>query len=114
MMSIVQDHDKSRSAQPWMLVKGAPDVLSPSASYILDSTGAAVPFTLAQQDKLSRLQNQWSSEGQRVIAVCKRSMDAVKLSSEETELEAILYHELQGLTLVGLISIRDPPRAEVK
>ena len=33
MMSIVQDHDKSRSAQPWMLVKGAPDVLSPSVSY---------------------------------------------------------------------------------
>ena len=99
-----------------MLVKGPPDVLSPSVSYILDSTGTAIPFTLgpAQQDKLSRLQNQWSSEGQRVIAVCKRSMDTVKLSSKETELEEILYHELQDMMLVGLISIQDPPRVEVK
>ena len=114
MMSIIKEHDKSGSAQPWMLVKGAPDVLSPSVSYILDSTGAAVPFNPAQKDRLSRLQNQWSSEGQRVIAVCKRSLDAVKLSSDETELEEILYHELQDLTLVGLISIRDPPRSDVK
>jgi sodium/potassium-transporting ATPase subunit alpha len=114
MMSVIQEHDKSGSAQPWMLVKGAPDVLSPSVSYILDSTGAAVPFSSAQQDRLSRLQNQWSSEGQRVIAVCKRSLDTVKLSSDETELEEILYSELQDLTLVGLIGIRDPPRADVK
>ena len=87
---------------------------SPFLSRILDSTGTAILFTPAQKDKLSRLQNQWSSEGQRVIAVCKRSMDAVKLSSKEPELEEILYHELQDLTLVGLISIWDPPRAEAK
>jgi len=114
MMSIIQEHDKSGSTQPWMLIKGAPDVLSPAVSYILDSTGAAVAFTPARQERLSRLQHQWSSEGQRVIAVCKRSLDAVKLSSDETELEEILYNELQDLTLVGLISIRDPPRADVK
>ena len=87
---------------------------SPLPSRILDSTGTAVLFTPAQQGKLSRLQNQWSSEGQHVIAVCKCSMDAMKLSSEETELEEILYHELQDLTLVGFISIPDPPRAEAK
>ena len=114
MMSIIQEHDKSGSTQPWMLIKGAPDVLSPAVSYILDSTGAAVPFGHAQRDRLSRLQNQWSSEGQRVIAVCKRSLDAMKLSSDETELEETLYNELQDLTLVGLIGIRDPPRADVK
>ena len=26
----------------------------------------------------------------------------------------MLYNELEGLTLVGLLSIRDPPRADVK
>ena len=60
------------------------------------------------------LQHKWSSEGQRVIAVCKRSLDAVKLPKDETELEEVLYSELQELTLIGLISIRDPPRADVK
>jgi sodium/potassium-transporting ATPase subunit alpha len=85
MMSVIQEHDKSGSAQPRMLVKGAPDVLSPSVSFIFDSTGEAVSFSPAQQDRLSRLQNQRSSEGQRVIAVCKRSLEAVKLSSDESE-----------------------------
>ena len=46
--------------------------------------------------------------------MCKRSLDAVKLPKDETELEEVLYSELQELTLIGLISIRDPPRADVK
>lgn len=114
MMNIVQENTQSGSPEPWMLIKGAPDVLFPSVSFILDSTGAAVPFNAAHQSRLSHLQHQWSSEGQRVIAVCKRSLDAFKLSSDETELEEMLYDELRDLTLVGLISIRDPPRADVK
>ena len=97
-----------------MLIKGAPDVLFPSSTSILDSSGKAVPFNAAQQSRLSQLQHKWSSEGQRVIAVCKRSLDAVKLPKDETELEEVLYSELQELTLIGLISIRDPPRADVK
>jgi sodium/potassium-transporting ATPase subunit alpha len=114
MMTVIQERTKSGSTEPWMLIKGAPDVLFPSVSSILDSTGAVVPFDATQQTRLSRIQHQWSSDGQRVIAVCQRSLDPVKLSGNETELEEILYDELQDLTLVGLISIRDPPRADVK
>ena len=114
MMSLVKEDLKSGSPEPWMLVKGAPDVLFPSVSFIVDTHGAAVPFNASHQSRLSHLQHQWSSEGQRVIAVCKRSLDALKLSSDETELEETLYDEMRDLTLVGLISIRDPPRADVK
>jgi sodium/potassium-transporting ATPase subunit alpha len=114
MMTVTQEHTKSGPSKPWMLIKGAPDVLFPSVSSILDSTGATVPFGPNQQARLSQLQHQWSSEGQRVIAVCKRSLDSIKLSKDETELEEILYDSLNDLTLIGLISIRDPPRADVK
>ena len=114
MMSIIEEQTKLGPSEPVMLIKGAPDVLFPSVSYIVDSTGAVVPFDRIQQEKLSRLQHQWSSEGQRVIAVCKRSLSTVKLSTDETELEKILYNEIEDLTLIGLISIRDPPRADVK
>jgi sodium/potassium-transporting ATPase subunit alpha len=114
MMSIIQEQTKLGPSEPWMLIKGAPDVLFPSVSHIIDSTGATVPFDRIQQEKLSRIQHQWSSEGQRVIVVCKRSMSTVKLPQDQTELEQILYNEIEDLTLIGLISIRDPPRADVK
>ena len=97
-----------------MVIKGAPDVLFPSSTSILDSSGKAIPFSTAHQTRLSQLQHKWSSEGQRVIAVCKRSLDALKLPKDENELEEKLYTEIDELTLVGLISIRDPPRADVK
>ena len=118
MMSVIQDHtakpEEQATAQTWMIIKGAPDVLFPSATSILDSNGKVVPFSPAHQSRLSQLQHKWSSEGQRVIAVCKRSLDAHKLPKGDTELEEMLYNELEDLTLVGLLSIRDPPRADVK
>jgi sodium/potassium-transporting ATPase subunit alpha len=97
-----------------MLIKGAPDVLFPSSTSILDSNGKPIPFDPSHQTRLSQLQHKWSSEGQRVIAVCKRSLDTLKLPKDESELEEMLYNELEELTLIGLISIRDPPRADVK
>jgi sodium/potassium-transporting ATPase subunit alpha len=113
-MSIVHDSTSKTGESPgqvWMLIKGAPNVLFPSSTSILDSNGKAVPFSPTHQSRLSQLQHKWSSEGQRVLAVFKleRSLDALKLPKDETELEKILYKELEELTLVGLISIRDPP-----
>ena len=115
MMSIVQDYTNgSEVTETWMLIKGAPDVLIPFATSIIDSNGKSVLFTSDHQSRLIQLQHKWSSEGQRVIAVCKRSLDPLKLPKDETELEEMLYNELDDLTIVGLISIRDPLRADVK
>ena len=110
------DHTNSdsESTRSWMLVKGAPDVLFPSATTIVGSDGRSSPFNPVQQRRLSQLQHKWSSEGQRVIALCKRPLDAFKLPKDESELEEMLYNEFEDLTLVGLISIRDPPRADVR
>jgi sodium/potassium-transporting ATPase subunit alpha len=116
MMSIVQSHTRSQSepSATWMLIKGAPDVLIPYSTSILDSNGRSVPFNSAHQNRLYQLQHRWSSEGQRVIAVCKRSLEGHKLPMIDNELEEMLYNELEDLTFVGLISIRDPPRAVVQ
>ncbi|KAH9930428.1 calcium ATPase transmembrane domain M-containing protein [Epithele typhae] len=58
----------------WMLVKGGPDVLFPKCSM--------------HRATLQHLQERWSSEGQRVLALCRPH-------------------------LVGLVGIRDPPRTDV-
>jgi sodium/potassium-transporting ATPase subunit alpha len=97
-----------------MLIKGAPDFLFESVSHILNSDGTSVPFDYSHKARISALQSQWSSEGQRVLAICKCSLDGVRLSSDENEMEDIMYTEIQELTLVGLISIRDPLRVDVK
>jgi sodium/potassium-transporting ATPase subunit alpha len=113
MMSIIQESTPSGFTSTWMLIKGAPDTLFPAVSLTLDSNSEAVPFN-AYQPRLSRLQNQWSSEGQRVIAVCKRPLNGVKLPEDESELGEYLYNEVRDLTLIGLIGLRDPPRANTK
>ena len=97
-----------------MLIKGAPDILFPYATSIIDSNGKSVLFNSTHQNRLTQLQHKWSSEGQRVIAVCKRALDPLKLPRDETELEELLYNELDDLTLVGLISLRDPLRTDVR
>ena len=115
MMSVVQDYtNRSESTGTWMLIKGAPDILFPYSTSIIDSNGKSVLFNSHHQNRLTQLQHKWSSEGQRVIAVCKRSLDPLKLPKDETELEEMLYDELDDLTLVGLISLRDPLRSDVK
>ena len=115
MMSIVQDYTtKPEYTGTWMFIKGAPDVLFPSTTSILDSNGRSVLFNSTHQSRLSQLQHKWSSEGQRVIAVCKRSLDAFKLPRDENALEEMLYNEIEDLTLVGLISLRDPLRSDAK
>ena len=115
MMTVVKDYtSRSESSGTWMLIKGAPDILFPYSTSIIDSNGKSVLFNSAHQNRLTQLQHKWSSEGQRVIAVCKRSLDPLKLPRDETELEELLYNELDDLTLVGLIALRDPLRTDVK
>ena len=113
MMNVIEERTPSGFSGAWMLIKGAPDVLFPSVSLILDSKGSAVPFN-AYLPRLSRLQHQWSLEGQRVIAICKRPLNHVKLPEDENELAEVLHDEVRDLTLIGLISMRDPPRANMK
>jgi sodium/potassium-transporting ATPase subunit alpha len=107
----VDDHD------PWMLVKGAPDVLFPHCTSVLNADGTAVILDTAVQIRLNALQAEWSSQGQRVLALCKRILPAVKIdptTMSSNDMEELMYAELRDLTLVGLIGIRDPPRYDVK
>jgi len=97
-----------------VLIKGAPDIFFPACTYVLNSDGASVPFDNAARSRILSVYSQWSSEGQRVLAVCKKLIDGAKISEDENEMEGLLYEEISDLTLVGLISIRDPPRADVK
>ncbi|KAF9231508.1 hypothetical protein BU15DRAFT_82299 [Melanogaster broomeanus] len=101
------------SDEAWMLVKGAPDVLFQLCSSVLRSDGMLIPFGKGEQQRLSELQDEWSSEGQRVLALCRKSLNGIKLGLPPNDMEELMYAEMQDLTLVGLVGIRDPPREDV-
>ena len=90
-------------------VKGAPDVLLARSSGIRDADGSTVAadgdaraVVLAENDRLA-------SEGLRVLAVGSRD-----IAQADFDPGATLLDQVQGLTLLGLVGIVDPPRTEAR
>ncbi|EGO02908.1 hypothetical protein SERLA73DRAFT_84809 [Serpula lacrymans var. lacrymans S7.3] len=116
MMTVVNQgaaNASEKGSEPWMLVKGAPDVLFPSCESIMNMDGSVVPFAGEARDSLSALQNEWSSRGQRVLALCRKQVHGFKPNLSPNDMEEAMYAEMHGLTLVGVIGIRDLPRPDV-
>ena len=90
-------------------VKGAPDVLLARSSSIRGADGAELPAeggrdqVLAENDRLA-------GEGLRVLAVALARHRPVRRSTPT----ATLLDEVQGLTLLALVAIVDPPRKEAR
>jgi sodium/potassium-transporting ATPase subunit alpha len=76
-------------------------------SHVLDDT------TLA---KIEEIKNTWSSQGRRVILLARKTIHKKKIqalaSSSQFE-DEVLHHAREGLTLVGIVGIVDPPRDEI-
>ncbi|KAJ7703783.1 P-type ATPase [Mycena olivaceomarginata] len=107
MLTIVRPRG-APGAPPDMLVKGTPDILFTKCVATMNSDGAEVPLEAS-------FQSDWASDGQRVLALCKRSLAGIHLDLDNQETaENSVCRELRGLTLVGLIGIRDPPRPNVR
>jgi sodium/potassium-transporting ATPase subunit alpha len=120
MMTIVRERridGPANDVDPLMLVKGGPDVLFPYCTNVLSADGTVTSLDGASLGQLSRIQAEWSSQGQRVLALCMRTLQAIKVDPQHVnanDMEGLMYSELQNLTLVGLVGIQDPPRSNVE
>jgi Ca2+-transporting ATPase len=95
-----------------IFVKGAPDVLVARSSRVIDIHGEAVdiePYLDALRSHNDRL----AADGLRVLAVARRTL-APEDWSELVDDGADLIDLIDGLTLVALAGIVDPPRPEAK
>ncbi|KAF8555191.1 calcium ATPase transmembrane domain M-containing protein [Imleria badia] len=112
-LTVTVPNDEKHEIPGWMLVKGGPDVLFPSCSSVLQCDGTSIPFGLNERQKMSALQNEWSNEGKRVLALCRKPLDGTQLGLPANTMEELMYSEIKDLTLVGLVGLRDPPREDV-
>jgi Ca2+-transporting ATPase len=89
-------------------VKGAPDVLLARSSEIRDADGSTVSAE-SGRDRVLAENDRLAGEGLRVLAVASRDLDPANFHAH-----APLLDEVEGLTLLALVGIVDPPRKEAK
>jgi P-type Ca2+ transporter type 2C len=89
-------------------VKGAPDVLLARATTIRNVDGSAVPVEEGRE-RAEAENDRLAGEGLRVLAVASRDLDPATFDPQGT-----LLDQVQGLTLLALVAIVDPPRKEAK
>lgn len=97
---------------PRLFVKGAPDILLANCTKALQSDGTVVELSPENVAKVVQAQEEASSQGLRVLALCQKTfadLSEVPCENQE-EMEKFVSGHISGLTLVGLLSIRDPPR----
>lgn len=99
-------HHDGSNVRMW--IKGAPDVLIDRSSHYFHADG---PRSLDQQARaaFNERNAQFGAEALRVMALASRD-----ISAEDFEPSGDLMAWAEGLTLVGLVGIIDPPRAEAR
>lgn len=96
-MSVVANVD----ARPVLLVKGAPEVVLRRCTEAIGEGGTG-RLTDAQRRDLLDVADSRAARGERVLALARRQLTAVPDDVEAAE---------QDLCVVGLVVLRDPPRA---
>lgn len=98
------------------MIKGAPDILIGRCAKYTTMEGDSKDLDNATRTKIEEIKDAWSSQGRRVIllarkTICKEQIRAMPNSSQLED--EVLYHAREGLTLVGIVGIVDPPRDEI-
>lgn len=104
-----------KGAEPaLLLVKGAPDILLQGCNKVMNSKGGVVDLGKSELQEIGRVQDEASSEGLRVLALCQRSLKDVQLPlGNQDALEKFVLASMQSMTVIGMLALRDPPRADV-
>lgn len=87
--------------QFYVAVKGAPEVVIKHCASILDEQGQELEMSEALQQLWLKRNEEMASGGLRVLAVARKQV------ADTTE------YAYEGLSLVALVGMQDPPRAEV-
>ncbi|ANB11344.1 Ca(2+)/Mn(2+)-transporting P-type ATPase PMR1 [Sugiyamaella lignohabitans] len=113
MMTLYRDIDQ-KSDELTIFCKGAPDVILKSCtSYYSVADQCVKELDPETRQNIVHLQESWSSQGQRVIAVCTRQYSPVGYPASNGFAEELVANCFSDLTIIGLLGIIDPPRSDI-
>lgn len=95
-----------------LTIKGAPDVLIHRCTHYTSQAGDTHLLDDNTRRMIEKIKDEWSSQGRRVILLARRILSREQATSHDME-TTVLEHSTGNLTLVGLVSIVDPPREEI-
>lgn len=98
------------------MIKGAPDKLLNRCTRYTGRSGASHVLNEAAKAKIEAIQEQWSSQGRRVLLLAHKAISRSSLESSplSSQFEKEMTDQAKtGLTIVGLVAIVDPPRPEI-
>ncbi len=90
-------------------IKGAPDQLLQRAATIHAHEGEDVPVSAKARDRYMEENDRLAARGLRVLATAYKDVQ-----SAEFRPDGDLLEQVEGLALMALVGIMDPPRPEVK
>jgi Ca2+-transporting ATPase len=97
---------RRRSGGLCAFVKGAPETILERSSQLRTASGT-VAMGASERDRILREIEHMAADGLRVLAVAERPLDGVSRDATADAVE-------RELTLLGLIGLQDPPRAEAR
>jgi calcium-translocating P-type ATPase len=92
--------------QDWLHTKGAPESVLPQCTDVLLGNGEQRSLEPAERERVTRQVEGSARQGLRVLALARRSLPAGGAPPGREDVE-------RELCFLGLITMRDPPRAEV-
>jgi len=101
-MITLHENSNSKSDDKLLLCKGAPEIILEHCAFIETASGVK-KITEKRREELKKIQNKLTSQGLRMLAFAQRKINP-KLLKEN------LDDNFEALTLVGLITLRDPLR----
>ena len=97
------DTDESHD---WIHTKGAPESVLPQCVDVLSANGEQLPLAPAERERVTRQVESFAGQGLRVLALARRSLPSGTKPPGREDAE-------RDLCFLGLVTMRDPPRAEV-
>ncbi|MFC2055846.1 cation-translocating P-type ATPase, partial [Chloroflexota bacterium] len=90
-------------------VKGAPDVILARATSLRTDQDPAVPMDETMRPRVEEVNEEIAKQGMRVLATAERDFDPATFDPN-----ADLLNDINDLTLLAMVGIVDPPRAEAR